>query len=133
MSQDNVELVRRTVEAFNRGDFDTALENLAPDAVWDWSNSHGLDAGVFRGRAEIRAFWLRFLNTFEKLRFELEDLAEVEDDVLIAENLGHAQGREGIEARARSAWLVKTSGGQIASLTMYQTKREALEAAGLRK
>ena len=32
MSQENVEIVRRVMEAFNGGDFDAALRDVAPDA-----------------------------------------------------------------------------------------------------
>ena len=37
MSQENVEIVRRGVEAYNRRDLDGILENWAPDGVVDWS------------------------------------------------------------------------------------------------
>jgi ketosteroid isomerase-like protein len=49
MSQENVEIVRRSVAAFNRGDLDGALEEWAPDAIWDWTNSRGFDAASFAG------------------------------------------------------------------------------------
>jgi ketosteroid isomerase-like protein len=133
MSQENVEIVRRAVGSFNRGDLEAALDDWAPDAVWDWSNSHGFDAGVFRGHNQIRGFWQQFLDTFDELRFELDEIVEVEEGLLIAENVGYVQGRDGIEAQARSAWLIRAESGQITSLTMYQSKQEALEAAGLRE
>jgi hypothetical protein len=49
MSEENVEIVRRSTDAYNRRDLDGILENWAPDAVLDWSNSRGFDAGVYRG------------------------------------------------------------------------------------
>jgi ketosteroid isomerase-like protein len=131
MPEGNVQMVRRAVEAFNRGDFDLALEQWSSDGVWDWSNSHGFDAGVFRGHAEIREFWQRFLDAFDELRFELEELAELREGVLIADNVGYVRGRDGIEAQARSSWLITTADGKIVTLTMFQTRREALAAAGL--
>jgi ketosteroid isomerase-like protein len=133
MSQENVEIVRRTIDAFNRGDLNGTLENCAPDAVWDWSNSHGFDAGVYRGHDEIRTFAQRFLETFDEVRFELGDPVEVEDGPLIVENVAYVRGRDGIEAQARSAWLITIRDGELISLTLYQTKQEALEAAGLRE
>jgi ketosteroid isomerase-like protein len=133
MSQENVEIVRRGFAAANRGDLERALEDWAPDAIWDWSNSRGFDAGVFRGHGEIRAFWERFLAAFDEIRLELDDLLEVEDDLLIVENTAYFRGRDGIEAQARSAWLVTIRNGEQTSLTLYQTKQEALEAAGLRE
>jgi ketosteroid isomerase-like protein len=131
MSQENVEIVRRSTEAYSRGDLDETLESWAPDAVLDWSNSRGLEAAVVRGRGEIRAYLERFIETFEEVRIELEDILEVEEGVLIAENLAHVRGRDGIETTARSAWLITLRNGQQTSLTLYQSKADALEAAGL--
>ena len=39
MSEEDVEIVRRNTDAFSRGDFDGFMEDWAPDAVVDWSNS----------------------------------------------------------------------------------------------
>jgi ketosteroid isomerase-like protein len=131
MSQENVEIVRRGVEAYNRRDLDGILENWAPDAVVDWSNSRGVDAGVYRGHGEIRAFWQRFRATWDEVRFEIDDPVEVEDGLLIVENVAYLRGRDGIEVQARSGWLITMRDGGTTSLTLYQTKQEALEAAGL--
>ena len=133
MSQWNVEIVRRATDAYNRGDLDGILENWAPDAVLDWSNSRGLEAGVYRGHGEIRAFTERFLSAFDEVRLDIEDPVEVEEDLLIVENVTYLRGRDGIEVQARSAWLIRFREGEQTSLTLYQTKREALEAAGLRE
>ena len=56
-----MEIVRQGFAAYNRGDLDGALETWATDAVVDWSNSRGLEAGVFRGHDEIRASMERFI------------------------------------------------------------------------
>jgi ketosteroid isomerase-like protein len=131
MSQENVEIVRRGTDAYNRRDLDGVLENWAPDAVVDWSRSRGFDAGVFRGHDEIRAFWQRLLDAFDEVRVELVDPVEVEEGLVVAENVAYQRGRDGIEVQARSAWLIAIRDGETTSFTMYQTKQEALEAAGL--
>ena len=56
---------------------------------------------------------------------------EVGDDRVIVENVAYLRGRDGIEVEARSAWLVRFQDGEQISLTLYQTMREALGAAGL--
>jgi ketosteroid isomerase-like protein len=89
--------------------------------------------GRLSGHGEIRAFWQRFQAAFEEIRLELVDVLEVEDDLLIVENVAYMRGRDGIEVQARSAWLVTIRGGEQLSLTLYQTKQDALEAAGLRE
>jgi ketosteroid isomerase-like protein len=132
MSEENVEIVRRNTDAFSRGDFEAFMEDWAADAVVDWSNSRGPDAGVYRGRVEVRAFAERFSDAFEEIRMELvDDPVEVKDGLVLAENVTYLRGRDGIEVQARSAWLVTFRDGEQTSLTLYQTKQEALEAAGL--
>jgi ketosteroid isomerase-like protein len=103
----------------------------APGAVLDWSNSRGLEPGVFRGRDEIREYVRRFLEAFEEVRIELDDPIDIGDDRLIVDNVAYLRGRDGIETQAHSAWLITFRGGEQRSLTLYQTKREAFEAAGV--
>jgi ketosteroid isomerase-like protein len=131
MSKENVVRVRRGFDLYNRGDLDGILEDWASDAVLDWSNSRGVEAGVYRGHGEIRAFWQRFRATWDEVRFEIDDPVEVKDGLLIVENVAYMRGRDGIEVQARSAWLTTMRDGETASLTLYQTKQEALDAAGL--
>jgi ketosteroid isomerase-like protein len=129
-----VELVRRATDAYNRRDVDAMLEHWAPDAVLDWSNARAFDAGVYQGRDEIRAFTERLLAMWAEVRFEFVDgPTEVDDGVLVTENVAYMRGRDGIEVQARSAWLITIQGGQQTSLTLYQTKQDALGAAGLRE
>jgi ketosteroid isomerase-like protein len=132
MSQENVERVRRGFAEYNRGDIEAALEEWAPNAVWDWSKGHGFDANVYRGRDEIRAFWQQRSEAWDETRLEIVDLVEVEDDRVIVENVAYLRGRDGIEVEARSAWLITFRDGEQTSLTLYQSKQDALEAVGLR-
>src|SRR5215211_2999674 len=57
MSRENVELVREVFEAFNRRDFDSALD-LWHDSI-DWRTLFSVEADVLRGKQEIRAAWER--------------------------------------------------------------------------
>ena len=134
MSQENVEMVRRSTDAYNRRDLDGMLETWAQDAVLDWSNAHAFDAGIYRGHGEIRAYTEAFLATWDEVRLEIVDgPIEVEEGLLVTENVAYLRGRDGIEVQARSAWLHTFRNGEQTSLTLYQTKQEALEAAGLRE
>ncbi len=132
MSQENVEIVRRSTDAYNRRDLHGMLENWAQDAVLDWSRARSFDAGVYRGHGEIRAFMEGFLAAWGEVRIEIVDgPVEVEDGLLVTENVTDFRGRDGIEVQARSAWLHTFRNGEQTSLTLYQTKQDALEAAGL--
>ena len=131
MSQENVEIVRRATDAYNRGDLDGMLANWAEDAVLDWSNARSFDAGVYRGTARSGRSSRSSSRVGTKFASSSFMPGEVEDDLLIAENVTYMRGRDGIEVQARSAWLITIRDGEQTSLTLYQTKQEALEAAGL--
>jgi ketosteroid isomerase-like protein len=80
---DPEELVRRSVQAFNRHDFDAALRVYGPDAVWDLSP---MGMGVFEGRDAIRSFyedWLGSYETFDQVIEEFRDLGGVSLAVLL--------------------------------------------------
>lgn len=130
MSTENHEIVRRAIDAYNRRDLDAMLREWAPDAVVDWSNSRGVEARVYRGDEEIRIFAERFFETFGEGQVEIVELDEIEPGVLIVDNLTRFRGREGIEVEARAAFLITVRGGVQTSLTLYQSKAEALAAAG---
>jgi ketosteroid isomerase-like protein len=131
MSQENLEIVRRSADAYNRSDLDGIVKDWAPDAVLDWSNSRGVEAGVYRRHREIRAFAQRFLSNWDEVPLEIAEPVQVEDDLVIAENVTYLRGRDGVEVQARSAWLIRFRDGKQTSLTLYQTKQDALAAAGL--
>jgi ketosteroid isomerase-like protein len=132
MSQENVELVRRVFDSISRGDIDRALETSADDFEMDWSNSIGPDKGVYRGREQVREFWASFVEAFESLRWDPEEFIEVDESRLIVVNHTRMRGRgSGVEVAAVGVQLWTISDGRAQSLKLYQSKREALEAAGL--
>jgi ketosteroid isomerase-like protein len=130
VSQENVEIVRAAIEALNRRDIDAAVKDAARDFEFDFSRSIGPMRGVF-GLGQIREFWDGFSEVWQSMRWEAEEFIESADQVITPTSL-YVQGREGIEARARAAWIWTFDGGQIVRLTFYQDKQEALEAAELR-
>jgi ketosteroid isomerase-like protein len=84
MSQENVEVVRRIFDAVNRDDFDAFLSEFHPDAEADMSESTGPYSGIYRGRDQIRPFWQSFLDAWGALRWNAEEIIEVDEERLIA-------------------------------------------------
>ena len=56
VSKQDVDVVRRALDAWNSGDLDRGLEVLHPDGEVDWSESRGLERGIYRGRKQVRRF-----------------------------------------------------------------------------
>jgi ketosteroid isomerase-like protein len=130
MSRENVEIVRRAIEAWNRRDLTTWMASLHPDAEIDWSRSRAPFKGIFRGRDGIETFWKVFWSTFEDVQIEIHTIAEAGSEVVVS-NTAHMRGREGIEVVARSALAHRLENGQITRLRLFQEQAEAPEAAGL--
>jgi ketosteroid isomerase-like protein len=132
MSEENVEIVRRVFDSINRADIDGALEAAADDFEVDWSNSIGPAKGIYRGKEQVRKVWTSFVEAFDVFRWDAEEIIEVDESRVIAVNHVRMRGRgSGIEVDAVGAQLWTISEGIGRSIKLYQSKAEALEAAGL--
>jgi ketosteroid isomerase-like protein len=133
MSQENVAIVRRSFEAWNRRDLRTWLAFFHSDAEVDWSRSRSPFKGVYRGHREIEAFTRDvFWSTFEDVQLETHDFIQAGSEVVVP-NTAHMRGREGIEVSARTALVFTVENGQITCLRLFDEQDEALEAVGLRE
>ena len=128
MSQENVEVVRRAIEAFTRRDLD-AIESH-PDVEVDWSRSRGVEAGIYRGLEATRHFWNTFFETFDRIVAVPEEFIDHGDYVIVFDRT-HMWGRDGIEVEARNVSLVTLRSGQIVQWRMCRDRAEALKAVGL--
>jgi len=131
MSQENVEIVRRHIEAFNRRDLSTWVALFSSDAEIDWSRARGPFKGFYRGRRGQEAFWEVWL-TFDYGKVEAHDFREAGSEVVVP-NTAIFRGRQGIEVTARSAFVFTVESEQIVRYRIFQKQAEALEAARLRE
>jgi ketosteroid isomerase-like protein len=127
MSQENVEIVERSIAAYNRRDFEALRELSHHQMELDWSASRGLGAGVYRGVEEVHRFYQDFLDVFEHVNIQPNRFINSSDSVVVL-NTAYVRGRDGIETVARSALLFELRGGLVARICLYQGMREALEA-----
>ena len=131
MSRENVEIVRRVIGALNRGDLDRALEGAADDFVLDFSNSIGPAKGVYRGKRQFRDFWTTLHEDFDEVHWEPEEIIEVDESTLVVVGRIRGRGRgSGVNVDAVSATVWTIIDGEGRSVKLYQSKAEALEAAG---
>jgi ketosteroid isomerase-like protein len=130
MSQENVEVVRHSIEAWNQRDLGTWIALLSRDAELDWSRSRAPFRGIYQGRDEHEAFWEVFWSTFADMRLEHHDLTDVGSEVVFS-NTAHMRGRDGIEVAASSALVYTVQNGKITRIRLFQERDEALEAVGL--
>ena len=132
MAQENIDLVRRTVDLFNRREIGRALEAAHEDFQMDWSNSIGPLKGVYKGREAVLELWESFLEAWDEIRWDPQEIIELDETRLILVNHVRMRGRgSGVEVEATSVQLWTISDGKARSVKLFQSKGEALEAAGL--
>ncbi|HEY2181311.1 MAG TPA: nuclear transport factor 2 family protein [Solirubrobacteraceae bacterium] len=109
---DPVELVRKQVEALDRGDRDGVMCNVAENGVLDGR------VNVIEGRAAIRGFLDEWFGAYEELDFELEEVSELGHGVVFAVVIqdGRLVGSDG-HIRQREGWVYIFVGGLIARLS----------------
>jgi ketosteroid isomerase-like protein len=129
MSQENVEIVKAAIDAYNREDWDALVDAAAPGFELDFSRAVGPWHGVF-GRDQFRRVLSDISGGWESLRVEPHEFIEV-GDVVVVPWTTYATGRDGIEltSSVTNVWTVR--GGAIERVTMYQERQDALEAVGL--
>jgi NAD-dependent dihydropyrimidine dehydrogenase PreA subunit len=71
MSQENVEIVRKVYEAFNRRDWDAAFRDAHPD--FEITTLRGPTAGTRRGRRRVTEFAEDLIAAFDKFIWEPEE------------------------------------------------------------
>ena len=131
MSQENIDLVRRAFDTFNRRDMTAFLDLLDPDVEWVPILAV-LEGRVYRGHKEVQR-WVEELDPdWEFFEVHSEELRDVGDRVLI---FGHwrARGRaSGVESEQPATWLYEMKGGKVARMHTFTDRDEGLKAAGLR-
>jgi ketosteroid isomerase-like protein len=131
MSEENVEVVRRTIDAYNRGDLEGMLDHLAPEFEMHPSGRFMDTQGVYRGREGFIDFWNTFQAAWESITVSIERIEDLGDRVL-ALGTFHGRGREsGVAASVEVAWLGTIRDGLVVRLRTFAKWDEALEAAGL--
>ena len=130
MSEENVEIVRSNVEAFERGDWDFAFANVSPEIEWEETAGLGPDASVYRGSDEARKALESWLGMWEDYESEVVRYVDAGDEVVV---LGRerGRGRSGVTVERDIAQVHALNDGQVVRVRLFASWREALEAAGL--
>ena len=130
MSQENVEIVRRGYEAFDRGDIQTVLSLMDPEiearvdpSLPDWE--------PYYGREALMSFLQAWLEPWETYRIEIDDLIDVGERVLVVvREFGRRKDTEfELEQRSYHVWTLKN--GKVVRHDSFFERSDALEAAGL--
>ena len=128
MSEENVELVRRSYEQAAQGDF-SWIDQLPEDFEFVTSPD-APDAGAYRGK-EAKIWTKSWIDSFEGMTMEASDITDAGDKVFleIRQRGRPGGGESAVEGRW---WQVITFRERLpVKSELYPDRDEALESAGL--
>ena len=129
MSQQNTEVVRQLLDAFNRGDVDGVVGVFTEDCELREPPEMVDSAGGFFGHDGIRA-WMANLRQVIEVRFEPSTLTG-SGDLIVAELAAHGRGQaSGVPFAWTTFAVVRLRDARIARVQAFLTEDEALRAAG---
>jgi ketosteroid isomerase-like protein len=132
MSQENVEIVRRGYEAWNRDDTESGLRDLDPEIEWlPRLGSAGVRATLYRGHDGFLAYKREVEEALGAIRVDVLSIEDLGDRVLAhvrASGEGSTSGAP-VAAEAFHLWTMRAE--KAVRFATYERRDEALEAAGL--
>jgi ketosteroid isomerase-like protein len=134
MSQQDVDVVRKGFEGFNRGDIEAVVEMCDP--AIDWSPPAELPGvSTYHGHQGVREAAGDMLDVFGALRAEPEQLIDAGDRVVVLFRWrGHGKGSGvSLDLVGEQAAVFTMRNGRAIRADWYIDRTKALEAAGLRE
>ncbi len=135
MSQENVEIVRRLLEAHRSEDIDAGVETFVAlsDPTVEFTSIMAAVAPVtYRGHDGIRRYLRELATSWSEWRMEPEEVFELGNGSVFAAFRSHLVGEQsGAAVEAERAGVFVLFDGKIVSGRIYPTREQALEAAGL--
>ena len=134
MSQENVEIVRRFVEALVSGrDWQPVLADLDDDVEID-DLDISLDTQRYRGHDGFRKWIADWSDSWASWRIQDVEVRPAGEDRLIALFVMFVKGQgSGIDLSRHDALVCTLRAGKIAKLVYYNDQQEALQAVGLKE
>jgi ketosteroid isomerase-like protein len=137
MSQENVEVVRRAFEEFNRGGPRAAFDDGAwsPELVFDATHTGVPGLGTYKGRAEVTSlfeddWWDAF--PFEEWEIHLEEVIDCGGDLVVANARQRARGAtSGASVELEVGQINTVRDGRVEHIVLYLDRAEAMRNAGV--
>ena len=132
MSQENVEIAKRVIDAFNQRDVDAIFECVNPDIEWFPAMPVTFGGGALQGREGIEAYVREVSETWEEYRVVGQDFRDLGDDGALV--LSRVEGRgagSGGAVDSAMGQIFDFRDGKISRVRTYLDHAETLRAAGL--
>jgi ketosteroid isomerase-like protein len=133
MSEENVKLTYRGLDAYNRRDVESLLATLDPEVEWTTAFPAllGGDATVYRGHEGIREMFRDFDDVLDEIHVEYSEVRDLGDRVFAIGRIRTRGKASGAATESPFAAVTDVRNGKSVRVRTYLDPQEALAAAGL--
>jgi ketosteroid isomerase-like protein len=131
MSPQNVEIVKRLMDAVNRRDVDTFAELTTSDFEWFPLFAAHVEGDIYRGREGIETFLAEIEETWEEFLPVVEEYRDLGDRVLGLGRLKTRGRASGVPSDSPWGGVYDFRAGEISRIRTFLDQGEALRAADL--
>jgi ketosteroid isomerase-like protein len=130
MSQENLEIVRRTMDAYNARDLARYLQDVS-ESVRFQSRFSAIDSVIYTGHADMRRYFANLDEVWSRYEMQLERMVPGGDRVAALCHL-YAVGRDSeLQLEEYPGVVFTIEAGTIVQIDSYQTHAETLAAMGV--
>jgi ketosteroid isomerase-like protein len=131
MSQENMRLFQKGMEALSRGDMEAFLSLVDEDVVWIAARS--AVEGAYHGHDGLRKFFADNEENFEVFEPDFREVRDLGDRILVFGAI-HIRGRgSAVETDIPIAGIFTFKQGKLVRWEDFRDRDRALEAVGLRE
>jgi ketosteroid isomerase-like protein len=132
VSAENVERIRRNLDAWNRGDLDAFLETAGPDIEWTSELATRFEGGerVFRGTDGLREYWHEW-HALWTVTIEIDRIHDLGETILVIAQVRTRGEASGVDLEGQVAYVYELEGDAFTRVRSYLDPQAALEAVGL--
>jgi ketosteroid isomerase-like protein len=128
VSQENVELIRHTLAAFERGDIDEALEAVSGEIVTYRAEPEG---AFFHGKEGVLGAVAEWTEGFDRFSYTADDFVDAGDRVMARVRQSALLRGSDVPVTGEYWFVYAFADGKIARFEIYTNSRDARAAAGL--
>jgi len=131
MSEANVEIAKRGIDAFNGQNVDALAVLVTRDFELVPAMMGVVEGATFRGREGIERYFGQLEDAFEYVRLTGEEFSDLGDSVIVVVRIEARGSGSGVSVSARQTAIYDFRDGKISCARTFLDHGEALRAAGL--
>src|SRR5215207_4559620 len=132
MSAENVEVVRRVVDAIRDRRWEEATRQLGPDIELHGTAGGLTEGSVWRGPEQIRDFFEQDAEAWDERRLEAEQFIDADDCVVVLLHEFRRGKGSGVETETDTAMVYEVRDGRVVRIQGYMIEAKPSKPPGCR-